>query len=875
MIPLDDPKGRSSAFLEDFGISTSRYLGLAFDEAIDDNPIIGRVFDQVRIDYLRSKGAREEEEWWNPDRISEMATKMGVKASSIPQGGLPESAAKFLLNRQYERKQRRAAIDRAENSWTNLGAGFAAGLGGSMLDPLNMASAFVPVVNPARYASMLAKASGPGARFLTRLGVGAAEGAVGAVLVEPINVALADVMGDDYGMADALVNLGFGTVLGGGLQAGAGALSDAMTHGISWQRAAPKGNVAEELFTKNPEFRRDLAKRTIDRTVRDMPLDTEEVADLLEVKKGQADLDDEITFFDDEDNLTPEEREIYGGRKWDREAFPGEPRASQENRLPITEGAQPVDGLVHIRGRDTTINAGDGLKAHYGLASIDETITSHHHKTWEENPEFAPARNDRNYQDPVNHNQVVEHSMERNQRLGFFIDSGETPVDGPPMIDKDGKTFGGNSRNMVLKRWYDWWKSGANKRPYEAYLEDLRARASEFNLNPDDVKPGFALYRFIDDDLIADVGNWPKIITDLNPDNQKVLTVSEKAAMGGQRLSSKTVAIVNEELATKKNLTAVLADDKAAMKIVNALEQDGVFESGKRGDFVEGDMVIPEARGTIQRILSYGFLLDQTEIFGATPITKNKLLEVAEYIVKMERSQDQSYNLNPVIRNAVKLARLEESNLSRGGPELIFQQLGIFEKIEDYEIRKKEYLDLIEDPRVFPLAQGLVRSKNRAEFAKYMKAYWSEAQTAADGVQTLFGGGTGAKTSQEIVEETFGSILPRGEAGKKAKADRKLTEKKAKEAAKKIKENNKKPEGSRLIKKELVEANTKKLETLEADTSIEVAEASADEAVEALQAELGPDIEIDKVMESANKEIAQADEMGEAIKAAAACAVSR
>ena len=88
------------------------------------------------------------------------------------------------------------------------------GLVASMLDPINIGSAFVPVVNTARFASLAARYGKNSARALT----GAVEGAVGATLVEPLILTAAAVEQDkDYNLYDSFMNVVFGTALGGGL----------------------------------------------------------------------------------------------------------------------------------------------------------------------------------------------------------------------------------------------------------------------------------------------------------------------------------------------------------------------------------------------------------------------------------------------------------------------------------------------------------------------------------------------------------------------------------------------------------------------------------------------------------------------------------
>lgn len=104
--------------------------------------------------------------------------------------------------------------------------GFAAGLGVSFLDPINIASSFVPVLGEQRVMRMLANASGAGGRAAVRAGVGAVEGAVGAAMVEPVLYLAKNQQQADYGMTDSLLNIAFGAVMGGAMHSAAGAWGD-------------------------------------------------------------------------------------------------------------------------------------------------------------------------------------------------------------------------------------------------------------------------------------------------------------------------------------------------------------------------------------------------------------------------------------------------------------------------------------------------------------------------------------------------------------------------------------------------------------------------------------------------------------------------
>ena len=104
-------------------------------------------------------------------------------------------------------------------------AKFGVGLGVSMLDPINVASAFIPVFGQARFASLVARQGFVRARAVR----GAVEGAVGAALVEPFIGYAASEIQADYGLADSFLNVTFGSIMGGGLHVGGGKLKDIYT----------------------------------------------------------------------------------------------------------------------------------------------------------------------------------------------------------------------------------------------------------------------------------------------------------------------------------------------------------------------------------------------------------------------------------------------------------------------------------------------------------------------------------------------------------------------------------------------------------------------------------------------------------------------
>ena len=168
--------------------------------------------------------AVESERMLRPDEANE---SYGIDKHLTFKESVPASVAKDY----YEAKRRELARKDVISRSSEGGAGqvlsqFGVGLGVSILDPLNVASAFIPVVGPTRYAMALEKAGSAAGRAAVRTRMGAVEGAVGALAVEPLILAATSQRQADYDGMDSLLNVAFGTVLGGGLHAGLGHLGD-------------------------------------------------------------------------------------------------------------------------------------------------------------------------------------------------------------------------------------------------------------------------------------------------------------------------------------------------------------------------------------------------------------------------------------------------------------------------------------------------------------------------------------------------------------------------------------------------------------------------------------------------------------------------
>jgi len=246
-------------------------FGAAFDEAFSTNPStsafrleelnqqeLGRAVVAGPESYLAPNAGRLEPE--TPLIGAEQARDQVAGAGldiKIPDQGIRQGALDILMQRHQEQLARQQIMARANGG--SLPTKIAGSLAASLLDPLNIASAFVPVVGEARYARLLAGATSPLGRAGVRGGVGALEGSVGAAILEPLPLLAAQQDQTEYGLSDSLANIALGGVLGGGLHSVGGAVSDALR-----RRLATEGAPVETSLNAGAAARPTDAGRAID-----------------------------------------------------------------------------------------------------------------------------------------------------------------------------------------------------------------------------------------------------------------------------------------------------------------------------------------------------------------------------------------------------------------------------------------------------------------------------------------------------------------------------------------------------------------------------------------------------------------------------------
>jgi hypothetical protein len=246
---------------------------------------IGSALENLKTGYFEAQGANVASSWdFNPTsslfRLADkesayMESNVYLNKDELNKGyagmGLyfeqdtREVVVDYLVKRKEIEQQRSSIMARGPQN--TYGTFFLASMATNFLDPINVGSAFIPVVGQTRFASMVARSG----KNVARLKRGFVEGLVGNALVEPIVYGVATSEQADYDKYDAFFNVAVGGVIGSTLHASFGKIGDVIAEKTG------KPNIYQRLAAISPENQQDLLRYSIGKAIKGEAIDTAEV----------------------------------------------------------------------------------------------------------------------------------------------------------------------------------------------------------------------------------------------------------------------------------------------------------------------------------------------------------------------------------------------------------------------------------------------------------------------------------------------------------------------------------------------------------------------------------------------------------------------
>lgn len=315
-------------------VSSGVGAGAAFNEGLALNPTgrivrqIGRTASETGVVFGDPFGGGVSFLEPETDRLDPAVANAEYEIPGVLKFDQPvtRTVARDLFEAKRAKIERDDTLARSEGGVLPTVGRLSAALGASLLDPINVAAGFIPIIGPAREAALIAQAGSAVGRAGVRAGVGAGAGAAGMAALQPLEFALSRQEREDYTMAMALRSIALGTVLGGGLHVGVGGAIDRAT-----------GRYRNRIEDAGPDARQTALHGALAQTIEGRPVEVAPVFETAEALRP----------------LSPEEIAARASAELDVE-YPGVPpaRAMASGRAPEDIPIAPVADVFAASRRE-------------------------------------------------------------------------------------------------------------------------------------------------------------------------------------------------------------------------------------------------------------------------------------------------------------------------------------------------------------------------------------------------------------------------------------------------------------------------------------------------------------------------------------------
>ncbi len=405
---------------------------------------------------------------------------------------------------------------------------------------------------------------------------------------------------------------------------------------------------------------------------------------------------------------------------------------SAENSIPVVT---PM--ALGARSR-VVLNSGESVPVQYAVVEVDWLITSHRGVIYERDPRFPAEAQPRSYGDEFELQYAVEQRANNLDPLQVLTDS-SLPIDGPPVVRRDGVVISGNGRSqsMVLAM-----KLGL----YEEVARGIRERAGHFKFDPAEVasvrRP--VLVRLMVED-VTDSASLARYGIEMNRDPAQGMSSSEQA-LGLARLMTPGVVMQLADMVSElpEGYTVREFMRRRPKDIASVLSAGGLVDSRKRAAYFLPDGGLTEtAKELIETILAGGTVTDIGVFRDASPSSRDRLVRAGVEFMRA-RSAGKEWDLAAFNTEAVRLVTEAESRASylrrlksRGDNDdgSLVERLLYPERFRNADADLGLHLQRRTHPAVQALARAL--EEDPREYLAIIAGYASKALRGAD---TLFEG---------------------------------------------------------------------------------------------------------------------------------------
>jgi hypothetical protein len=253
---------------------------------------------------------------------------------------MPDSVAKGIYEHQQDENRIAEAKSRAPAGFWNGAAQYGTQFAADMLDPLNIASMFVPVVGEER---LLAEGAGIGGQILARVGAGAINGTAGQVPLIALQYAQSRMEKDDYSAVNAMTDLAMGAGMGAFFRTAiAGPISDLLGRRMA-------ASHVQASLEADPGLRQAALKTAISQAATDSPTQVLPIFDAAGLRSATEARDNFLNDAAAVENIVPGSPAALRINAIDEELGGGQRLASIEAELGTAIPAARREALEHER----------------------------------------------------------------------------------------------------------------------------------------------------------------------------------------------------------------------------------------------------------------------------------------------------------------------------------------------------------------------------------------------------------------------------------------------------------------------------------------------------------------------------------------------
>lgn len=313
-----------------------------------------------------------------------------------------------------------------------------------------------------------------------------------------------------------------------------------------------------------------------------------------------------------------------------------EKRRQNAAASPTWRQASALTELVRGRGSRVVLNSGEHVPVYYAVVEAEYLITSHRGGRYQRDPRYPVAAQPRDYSAEKELQLAVEVRAENLDEWQILTDS-VLPVDGPPVVRRDGVVISGNGRTQSIRLAMKWGRYGAVR-------AGILHRAGWFGFDASEAErlrqP--VLVRVLESaiDTPLDLARYG---LEMNRDPAQGLSSTEQALALARILDQATVAKL-ASIATSMPDRFSVRDfmRERALEIAHVLAESGLIDSRKRAEYLsESGYLTDGAKDLIESALAGLTISDFSVLRRASRSTKDKLARAGVAFLRMRAAGPQ------------------------------------------------------------------------------------------------------------------------------------------------------------------------------------------------------------------------------------------